>query len=140
MQANIKSIALNFISQIWNEQQFHKIDNYLHPQFTDKSLSPHLPANKVGLRIWIGSTGRSFQHKTVIEEMVCEDDKVILKVRLYLKHIGPWRGIEASGREVSASGFRYFQFQDNKIIKHWALIDGAGIEKQLITSKESIEV
>lgn len=135
MQTDIKRITRNFIKEVWNEQKFQKIEKYLHPQFADKSLPPGLPENKVGLRIWIGRTGQSFKHKTIIEEIVHEGDKVILKVNLHLKHIGNWRGIEPSGKEIVTSGFRYFQFRENKIIKHWALIDGEGIEKQLLVEK-----
>jgi hypothetical protein len=43
---------------------------------------------------------------------------------MLLKHIGKWRGIEPTGTEISAVGCRYVKLADNKIIEHWALIDG----------------
>jgi len=63
--------------------------------------------------------------------MVCEDNSVMIKIRMQLKHIGEWRGIESTGATIDTIGYRYFKLADNKIIEHWALIDGNRIENQL---------
>lgn len=140
MQTTIKLISQNFIREIWNQRRFQNLEKYLHPDFTDHSLPPNLPANKEGLKIWVSGTDKSFEHETFIEDMVSEDDKIILKIRMKLKHIGTWRGIEASGRHIETIGYRYLLFKENKILYHWALIDGESIEKQLSTEKQRCEV
>lgn len=76
-------------------------------------------------------TGKAFQHQTIIEEIVSEEDKVMVKIQMALKHIGKWRGIEPTGKNVFTKGYRYFKIADNKIIEHWALIDGSTIEHEL---------
>ena len=140
MQTAIKLIAQNFIEEIWNQRKFQNLEKYLHPEFTDHSLPPNLPANKVGLRIWISATGKSFEHETIIEDTVAEGDKIILKIRMKLKHIGAWRSIESSGKKIETTGYRYLLFRGNKILNHWALIDGESIEKQLTVRKQQCEV
>lgn len=140
MQTAIKLIAQNFIVEIWNQRQFQHLDKYLHPEFTDHSLPPALPANKEGLKSWITATGNSFEHETFVEDMVAEGDKIILKIKMKLKHIGVWRGIEPSGKVIETTGYRYLFFRGDKILKHWALIDGEFIEKQLKVQKLSCEV
>jgi hypothetical protein len=61
-------------------------------------------------------------------ENICKNDylinKVMVKIRMHLKHIGIWRDIEPSGTEICTVGYRYLKLADNKIIGHWALIDG----------------
>lgn len=131
MNSKSKEIAINFIEEIWNRNQFDKLNNYIHPQFTDHSLPPALPKTIEGLKLWIIGTGNSFKHKTIIEEIVSEDNKVILKIKMLLKHIGKWRDIEPTGVEIVAVGYRYLKLADDKIIEHWALIDGNAIEAQL---------
>ncbi len=126
-----KEIAINFIKEIWNQNQFDKLENYIHPKFTDHSLPSDLPTNIKGLKLWIIGTGYSFKHKTIIEEIVSEDNKVMLKIKILLKHIGKWRDIEPTGVEIFTVGYRYLKFADDRIIEHWALIDGNAIEKQL---------
>jgi predicted SnoaL-like aldol condensation-catalyzing enzyme len=131
MNANNKEIVTNFVEEIWNQNQFGKLDKYIHPAFADHSLPSVLPPNKEGLRRWITGTGQSFEHKTIIEEIVCEENKVMLKIKMLLKHIGKWRNIEPTGAEISTVGYRYVKLAGNKIIEHWALLDGNTIENQL---------
>ncbi len=121
----------SFISEIWNQSQFSKIDSYLHVNYTDHSLPAFLPSTKDGLILWITETGKSFEHKTIIEDMVCEANKVVIKIKIEMKHIGEWRGIKPTGKEVFAPGYRYYKIADEKIIEHWALIDGTSIEDQI---------
>jgi predicted ester cyclase len=83
------------------------------------------------LKNWISATSASFDHKTLIEDHVSEGDKIILKIKMIMKHIGLWRGIEPSGAEVTATGYRFYKLKEDKIIESWALIDGQAIESQL---------
>lgn len=131
MNARNKIIVTEFIEAAWNNSQLDKMDEYLSADFKDHSLPPNLPADTHGTKLWIAGTGKSFEHKTHIEEIICEDDKVMLKIRMQLKHIGIWRGIEPTYFEIATIGYRYFKLADDKIVEHWALIDGNAIENQL---------
>ena len=126
-----KVIVTSFIEKIWNENRLEEIGQFLSPDFTDHSLPPNLPPNADGMKLWIIGTGKSFEHKTIIDEMVCEGDKVMLRIKMQLKHIGTWRGIEATHFEISTTGYRYYKLANEKIIEHWGLIDGNSIEDQL---------
>ncbi len=126
-----RNLVTGFIEEIWNGQHFHKAGHYLHPDFRDHSLPLHFPTGKAGTLRWIEAVGESFVHKTIIEEVITEADKVVLKLRMHLKHVGKWRGIEPTGAEVTADGYRLFRVAGGKITEQWALIDGEGIEKSL---------
>jgi predicted ester cyclase len=54
-----------------------------------------------------------------------------MKIKMRLKHIGPWRDIAPTGIELHVIGYRHFKIKDGRIIEHWALIDGQAIENQL---------
>ena len=137
---NNKTLVTNFMDTIWNKRQFSELGNFLHPEFIDHSLPPALPANAEGLKKWIIGTGTSFEHKTLIEEQVTEGNKSIIKFRILLKHIGVWRGIDATSAEITAVGYRYFRLEEGKIIEHWALLDGNSIENQLKASAEGCKI
>jgi predicted ester cyclase len=94
-------------------------------------LPPNLPASIEGLKSWIMATGKSFEHKTVIEAIVAEDDKVMVKIKMQMKYIGIWRNIKPTLAEIPTMGYRYYKLSENKTIEHWALIDGNAIEHQL---------
>jgi len=137
---NQSTLVTEFITQIWNNQNFDMLSDFLHPDFTDHSLPEGFPANAAGTKKWIINTGISFQHETIVEDQVTEGDKSILKVKLNLKHIGQWRNIAPTGIELSTIGYRYFRLHDGKIIEHWALIDGQRIENQLTGASHGCKI
>ncbi|MEP1489292.1 MAG: ester cyclase [Algibacter sp.] len=136
MNITNKSIVIDFIEQIWNLNHFEKIDNYISNNFIDHSLPSTLTANKEGMKNWIIGTGKSFEHKTIIDTIVCEKNNVILKIKMKLKHIGIWRGIAPTDLDITIDGYRCYKLENKKIVAHWALIDGNGIQNQLISSKK----
>lgn len=140
MNSKNKSIVTNFIEEIWNQNQFEKIDKYISAGFIDHSLPPALPTDKDGMKRWIIGTGKSFEHKTIIDAIVCEEDKVMLKMRMHLKHIGIWRGIAPTHFEISTVGYRYYRLSDGKIVEHWSLLDGNSIENQLKEAKHGCKL
>jgi predicted SnoaL-like aldol condensation-catalyzing enzyme len=131
MSIHNKVIVSSFIEEIWNRNQFGKMNSYLHSGFTDHSLPPTLPPNREGMKLWIMGTCKAFENKTIVQDMVCEDNKVMVKIKMLMKHIGRWRDIDPTGKEIYAFGYRFFKLADDKIIDHWALIDGNAIESQL---------
>ena len=136
---NSKKVA-DFIEQIWNNRNFEKLGEFMHPDFQDHSLPPTLTADTEGMKKWIMGTGISFEHKTIIEEQVTEGEKSILKIRMDMKHIGLWRNIEATEIELKTVGYRYYKLKDGKIIEHWALIDGQAIENQIKNASTGCKV
>jgi predicted ester cyclase len=135
-----EKLIMAFIDQVWNNQQFEKSEEFLHPEFKDNSLPSLLTPDKEGMKKWILATSAAFEHKTIIEEQVTEGDKSIVKIRMDLKHIGVWRGIEPTGMEVKAVGFRFYKIAEGKIIEHWGLIDGQAIENQLRDASQGCKI
>ncbi|NLR61623.1 ester cyclase [Chitinophaga polysaccharea] len=126
-----KAFIDSFISIIWNQGDISRLDEFLHPEFTDHSLAPSLPSGIGGLKQWITMTHTAFHPTTIIEEQVAEPGKAMIRVTLQMKHIGTWRDIPATGITVTTKGYRCFHLKDNRIIAHWALIDGNTLEKKL---------
>lgn len=128
-------LVKEFIEQIWNKGNFEIIDDFLHPEFKDYSLPQQFGNDKDATISWIKQTTKSFIHRTNIEDQVTEGNKSIIKISMYLKHIGLWRGIEATGTDLITTGYRSFTISNGRIIEHWALIDGQSIENQINTLK-----
>jgi predicted SnoaL-like aldol condensation-catalyzing enzyme len=139
-QMENSKIVTRFIEQMWNNKNFSELDHFIHSEFKDHSLPSTFPSGKEGLKKWIIATGISFKHNTIIEDQITEENKSVLKIKMNLKHIGTWRGIEATDMELSTTGFRYFKIKEGKIIEHWALIDGESIENQLKSISHSCEI
>jgi len=124
-----------FIDRIWNHGAFDELDGFLHPEYKDYSLISSLSPDRNGLESWIKATGLSFEHLTLIEDYVSEDDKIMLRIKMKLKHVGNWRDIPATGTELETIGYRHFRLKDGLILEHWALLDGQHIENELKNSQ-----
>lgn len=131
MNSTNKQLIENFVEIIWNQQQFQRLAEFLHPAYEDHSLPPSFPANRSGLQQWIEATGKSFNHRSTIDRIAVDQDTVMIKFTMHLEHIGPWREIEPTGTFVQAIGYRCYELQEGKIRSHWALLDGNAIENQL---------
>lgn len=137
---NNKLVLTNFIDEVWNNAFFDKIENYISEDFIDHSLPPSLPTNKDGMKHWIKATSKSFEHKTILEDIVSEGNSVCIRIKMLMKHIGIWRDIEPTEAEISAVGYRFYKLKDGKIIEHWALIDGNAIENQLKNASNGCKI
>ena len=135
-----RQLVADFITEIWNERRFDRLEQYLHPSFTDHSLPPGFSPDIRGTEQWIRITSQSFDHRTLIDELVTEPGRSILKIRMELRHIGEWRGIAPTGLEITAVGYRCFRLAEGRIIAHWALIDGNAIENQLRSTAQGCKM
>lgn len=135
-----RQLVADFITEIWNERRFDRLQQYLHPSFTDHSLPPGFSPDARGTEQWIRITSQSFDHRTLIDEQVTEPGRSILKILMELRHIGEWRGIAPTGLEITAVGYRCFRLAEGCIIAHWALIDGNAIENQLKGAAQGCKV
>ncbi|MGN6647971.1 MAG: ester cyclase [Cytophaga sp.] len=133
-------IVSGFIEQIWNKRNFEKSAEYIHPDFKDHSLPTSLAPNVEGMKQWILNTGTSFEHQTIIEDQITEGDKSVVKIKMVMKHIGRWRGLEPTGIELTTVGYRYYKLQAGKIIEHWALIDGQALENQIMNASKGCKI
>lgn len=131
MQSSAAVLVRQFVEAIWNQQFFTPLPQFVHADYIDLSLPADYPTGIEGTKAWILNTGKSFIHHTIIEDQVTEGNKSILKISMKMKHIGPWREIPPTAREVTVSGYRFFHLTDGKISSHQALIDGQSLEKQL---------
>ena len=136
---NSKIIA-DFIEQIWNNRNFRKLEDFMHPDFKDHSLPSALSADTEGMKKWIFGTGISFEHKTIIEDQITEGNKSIAIIKMEMKHIGLWRNFEPTGVELTTFGYRYYKLKDGKIIEHWAIIDGQKIEIQIRNASKGCKI
>jgi len=126
-----KALILEFIDQVWNQQKVDAISDYVSEDFVDHSLPPGFPEGAAGTQMWIVSTGKSFRHCTIVEDIFSEGNKVCVRIQMQLQHIGEWRGYAPTGVDITTAGYRFFELADGRITRQWALIDGNRIEQEI---------
>ena len=126
----IKTVVQRLIDEGWNQGNLDVVDELVAEHCVDHSLPPSM-TGRAGMKQWITATGNAFEHKTIIEDQVTEGNTSMLRLRMEMRHVGDFRGIPATGKTVTTTGYRTYRVEDGQIVQHWALIDGASLAEQL---------
>lgn len=137
---NNKQTVERFIEEVWNNKIFSVLDEILHPEYRDYSFLSSVSPTKEGLKLWIQNISAAFDHQTYVESIVGEDDHVAVRIRFSVTHIGSWRGIDATGKQATIKGFRFFTLKDGKIAEQHALIDGEALQTRLTEVYKGCEI
>jgi steroid delta-isomerase-like uncharacterized protein len=125
-----KNIVRRYIEEVWNKQNIGAVEEFLAENYVDHSLPPEFKGRE-GVKQWVKTVSTFFDEQTIIEDQVTEADKTILRLTMRLTHRAEWRGIPATGKQVEISGYRTYRLEGDRIVEHWALIDGDSLERQL---------
>lgn len=69
--------------------------------------------------------------KWTLEDLMAEGNQVIVRWSWKGTNTGSFRGLPASGKEVTDSAIPIYQFSGNKIIKAWIESDKLGFLQQI---------
>jgi predicted ester cyclase len=70
-------------------------------------------------------------YEILIEDMLAERDLIIVRARFRGIHGGPFAGIEATGRTVSAGLITIYRVENRRIVQHWMEFDRLALLQQL---------
>jgi len=71
------------------------------------------------------------EYEIVAEDLIAEGDRVAMRGMFHGVHRGPFAGIAATGRSVSAPLMIVYRLQQGRIAEHWLHFDGAALVAQL---------
>jgi predicted ester cyclase len=57
--------------------------------------------------------------KSIVEQLITVDDKVILRLRWTGTHTGPYLGVAPTGERVDVRGMTIWRFEDGKVVEDW---------------------
>ncbi len=124
-----KDVITRFIKEVWNGSNLDVLDEFIDPAYYDYSYEP---LNREGLERTLLVMQVAFPgHETIIEEIVGEGDTVAVCLTLRGTHVGPFRGLPASGKHFEVGGYRFFTMSNGKITSHRGLLDLPSLLQQI---------
>lgn len=66
-----------------------------------------------------------------LQDVIASDDRVVVRWTMEATHAGPLAGIPATGKRIQQRANVIYRFADGKIVEGWALVDQAGMLRQL---------
>jgi steroid delta-isomerase-like uncharacterized protein len=128
-----KAVVRRLYLELWNQRK---------PELADELLAPSHALNEPNLSgASIGPEAYKRQYtrfltgfpdlRFTIEDMVCEDDKVVVAWIISGTHKGEFMGIPATGKKVAVSGIAIISLGNGKILDSNVIYDALGLAKQL---------
>jgi predicted ester cyclase len=71
------------------------------------------------------------QYEMIADDLIAENDRVAVRGTFHGIHAGPFAGVPATGKAVSAPFMIVYRVRDHHIVEHWLHFDGAAIATQL---------
>ncbi len=128
-----KAIVRRFIEECSNGRNDTLLEELISPQWVSHGTqstnvtSPDLPHGVEGVKQLQGQVFSiwSDNHWT-IEDMIAEGDKVVVRMTSQATHLGTYRGIPATGKQVTFSSIWIYRLVDGKIAEAWRSADDLG--------------
>jgi steroid delta-isomerase-like uncharacterized protein len=70
-------------------------------------------------------------HHTILEDMIAEGDKVVVRTTFSGTHQGPFMGIPPTGKRFNQQAIHVIRVVDCKATEHWGVVDNLSLMQQL---------
>ena len=104
MSAANKDLVARLHTDVLDTGDLAPIDELVHPDYRNHEAAPGTPGGRDGFRHTVAFLRGGFPDlRFVIEDMVAEHDRVVVRCRFEGTHAGAFLGIPPTGRRVSTS-------------------------------------
>jgi predicted ester cyclase len=125
-------VVRRFVDEYQTAADERAFEELLHPDFVDHSRPPGIAAGAAGVRDQFDGFRAAFpDFRATILDQVADGDKVVTRKVFHGTHLGPFQGIEATGREVEIHVIDIVRVEGGCIVEHWNCVDRLGLLAQL---------
>jgi steroid delta-isomerase-like uncharacterized protein len=122
-----KAICRRFFEEVFNKHNLDALDEFLATNYVD-----HTQSDAQGLKNELRDMFAAAPDiHAVIEDVIAEGDKVVLRLTKRGTMIGEYAGVRPSGNTFDVSEIHIFRIADGKIIEHWDLFDMLSVMEAL---------
>ena len=118
---------------VWEEGNIDLVDELLAPDYVNHSpATPDQPTDPEGIKAVVGMfRGAMPDLRVIIEDMIAEGDKVVVRYTLEGTHAGELFGVPPTGHRLSIKSISVERVSDGKIREHWRITDSLDMMQQL---------
>jgi steroid delta-isomerase-like uncharacterized protein len=126
-----KAIVRRFIDEIFVQGNRATVDELLDEDFVAHTW-PSTGHPKDDLKAAIERASTALENPTFsIDDMIAEGDRVAARLTTAATQVGPFMGMEPSGKSYSIEEIHIFRLRDGKLVEHWHQFDQMGMMRQL---------
>jgi steroid delta-isomerase-like uncharacterized protein len=132
MSSDNKAIVSRLYLELWNERKLELVDELFSashalnaPDVSGTAIGPEAYKRQV-TRFLTGFPDLRF----TIEDVVCENDKVVVSWIISGTHKGEFMGVSPTNKKVSVAGITILSIGNGKILDSYAIFDALDLLKQ----------
>jgi steroid delta-isomerase-like uncharacterized protein len=131
MAFDLKQQARLLFGEVWTKCRLELIDELIAADYLGHD--PEFGAlTRESLRRLVPKFHEAFpDFHFEVDDLLCEDDRVVTSWTATGTNLGPFFGRPATGRLVAVSGITIAEFVDGKIVHDWTEWDAHGLYRQL---------
>ena len=129
-ESDNKALVRGYLEDVWKKHDLDALDRYLAADYVQhsKHAAPGRDGVKVFFRaLWAAFTEQSFS----IDDVIAEGDKAVWRWTMRARHTGPFLGVPATGKPITATGISIVRITGGRFVEHWGEQDTAGLLEQL---------
>jgi len=126
-----KAIVRRYIDQILNDQRLDLIDEFFVDNVELHGVGPGIIGRTALAEFYAMFSAAFPDWHTVIDDMVAEGDKVVVRYTAASTHKGEFRGIPATGKSYTQNTIVIYRLTNGKIAEGWLLNDNLRMMQQL---------
>jgi steroid delta-isomerase-like uncharacterized protein len=134
MSETNKALVRRWFEEVWNQGREATIDELFSAESVahglgDSESDVHGPAE---FKPFVANLRGSIPDLRIeLEDILCEDDRVAVRIRLQGTHGGNGLGVAPTGGKVSIQGIIIVRFVDGQIAEGWNSYDQLGLLRQI---------
>ncbi|MGH8996366.1 MAG: ester cyclase [Acidimicrobiales bacterium] len=112
--------------------QLDILDQYIKEDYVNHNKPPNAAPGRAGLKAtMVRLRGSCPDLAFVIEELVCEGDRVAVRARMQGTDTGGMNGAPPTGRKFSIDSLAMIRLEGGTVVERWGLHDTEKLESQL---------
>ncbi len=128
-----KAVVRRFYEEVINGGNLAVVDEIVAPRVVDHSPGyPEYHSDPESIKQMVRDYRRAFPDMhDVVEDMMAEGDRVMVRWTGRGTHQGVLMGMEPSGKDVTFTGITVYRLENGKIVERWSEADELGMMRQL---------
>ncbi|MGF1431497.1 ester cyclase [Kitasatospora sp. LaBMicrA B282] len=119
------------VSDAVNAHRYDDLDELFGPSFHDNNPAWSVASLEELKGIIIGAHEALDFHAHLDALYAADPDKVIMHITFTGRHVGPFFGIEPTGKEVTWTSLEVYRLENLKVVERWVQADTAGLMRQI---------
>ncbi len=127
----LENVVRRYIEQIWNRGDLSALEDQTTRDFK-YYLGGQPGRDRAAFGEFVAATRTAFPDWRVeIAEMISGDDAVAVRWHGRVTHLGPFRGMPATGRTITVTGINIYDVRDGRVAAEWEQMDSLGMLQQM---------